>query len=145
VSIITLIVKITDIVIYHTITMPKSTRITKCSLCKMTGHNLRTCEKRKSVSARKQHTIKLYRKHARLLKEKRKVLKDSGNQLNELKTRQATIDIRRRKINDIMDKLQIHMEKLKNEMADISSEFIDNQEQIINIKKLRTELNNNYI
>ena len=51
----------------------------------MTGHNLRTCEKRKSVSTRKQHTIKLYRKHARLLKEKRKVLKDSHNQLNELK------------------------------------------------------------
>ena len=63
----------------NSITMPKSTRITKCSLCKMTGHNLRTCEKR------------------------------------------------------------------KNEMAEISSEFIDNQEQIINIKKWRNELNNNYI
>jgi len=30
-------------------------------------------------------------------------------------------------------------------MAEISSEFIDNQEQIINIKKWRNELNNNYI
>ena len=63
----------------NSITMPKSTRITKCSLCKMTVHNLRTWE------------------------------------------------------------------KLKNEMAEISSEFIDNQEQIINIKKWRNELNNNYI
>ena len=79
------------------------------------------------------------------MKEKRKVLKETHNQLNELKTRQITIDIRIQEINNIMDKLQIHMEKLKNEMAEISSEFIDNQEQIINIKKWRNELNNNYI